>query len=110
MEACFSFCANHSSYIRSLNSTAPPPDPSITPMFWRVSRSAARGSRFASRSASSAAATAIGTTRETWRMFFESIHCSGWKSTSPAMRQGSSDASNCVMVRMPERPFAMAAK
>ena len=92
MEACFSFWANHSSYIRSLNSIAPPPQPSITPMFCRVARSAARGSSLASRNASSAAATAMGTTRDTCRMFFESTHCSGWKSTSPAMRQGSSEA------------------
>ena len=53
-------------------------------MLWRVARSAARGSSRASRSASSVAATAIGTTRETWRMFFGSTHCSGTTGNCPA--------------------------
>jgi hypothetical protein len=99
-----------SSYIRSLNSTAPPPEPSMTAIERRVSRSAASGSSFASRSASSVAAMAIGTTRETWRMFFASTHCVGSKSTSPAMRQGSVPGSKWVIARMPLRPAARAEK
>ncbi len=99
-----------SSYMRSLNSTAPPPEPSITPMERRPSRSMASGSSFASRRASSEAAMAMGTTRETWRMFLASTHRVGSKSTSAAMRQGSDPGSNWVMVRMPLRPSAVAAK
>src|SRR5688500_1762264 len=109
-EACLTAPRYQSSYIRSLNSMAPPPEPSITPMLRLVSRSSVDGSIFASARASCAAAIAIGTTRETCFMSLADTQGAGSKSTSPATRHGSEDGSNCEMVRMPLLPDARAEK
>src|SRR5690349_2426714 len=91
---------------------APPPEPSMTAKRRRVSRSNCDGSMPASRSASSAAAMAIGTTRETCFMFLASTQREGSNApvTARGTREGSEEASNCVIGRTPLWPAASAAK